>query len=494
MTIKRLIRRSVTTTDAAASAAAAANIKSGSPTESLVLRPIIPGVTQPLSALPLMLFALVGASVFHELGHAMAAVVESVPIISTGMHLVVALPTFYVNLAAEKQSLRILGAGIWHNLALVIVVWLLSSSGGRVGNIVALPFFESVKNGLAVVSVVQTSPLHPFLPPRSVITHLDDVELDSASKPIEVWNWYLSLAPNTTGMATYESMGWCLPRSEFTSTHPECCITESPLVSSTSHELCFAINDNLESSRVQKACLDPMPLFYPSSNIPTRCLEDSGCEPDLACATLSRREMVLRIGVAPTARENSGRTVVWQGRKQTILHQGGSKIVNLNLLLPADASTPHSDRYRHFATNAMDTTQSATNVGGLRTVSSRLSTKVLPEDETLKTSPTRQLSSLSLVLAFFNSLPLPLLDGSHILSTFLSEIANPYSSSREEGLGIVVEAEPGLLSGFMDRCRQIGWIKTLAKRRDKVCHRIKLWTVIVVAILLVTTVVVEWKG
>ncbi|KAM0786852.1 hypothetical protein ACM66B_002278 [Microbotryomycetes sp. NB124-2] len=400
-----------------------------------------------------MLAALVFASVIHEFGHALAATSERAPIVSMGMYIIVALPTFYVHLATDKESLRILGAGIWHNVVLALIAWTLSPTGAHLGSVFAIPFYESVKGGLAVVSIDQNSPLHPFLPPMSVITHLDDVELDSASNPMDAWTWYLSSLPNITSMATYESMGWCLPESHFTSTHPDCCISESPLVSSTSHELCFIINDAKEAHRQNKACLDPLPLFYPSTEVPSRCLDDRGCRQGTRCATLNRSEMILRIGVAPNAREKTGRTVVWQGRKQTILHQ-----VVVTDTLPRTRWIP---------------------ITFLRTVAAFY----------------RHLISFSLVLAFFNSLPLPLLDGSHILSTFLNQLADPSSSlTREEGLGILIDPEPGLLSSFMDVCRMNKVLITLAKRRDKVVQRCKIWTVLVTIVLGVATVLVELRG
>ncbi|KAK4052755.1 hypothetical protein OIV83_002042 [Microbotryomycetes sp. JL201] len=445
-TLHTLARRSLATV------ASPTATTTSSAADTLLLRPVIPGVTQPVSALPTMLAALVLASIVHECGHALAATTEGVPVISMGLYVIVALPTFYVHLATEKQSLRILGAGVWHNLVLALLAWLLSPTGGHMGSVFSLPFYETVKGGLAVVSVDHNSPLHPYLPPLSVITHLDDVELDSAAKPPDVWSWYLSSPPNTTNSATYESMGWCLPDKLFTSTHPDCCISETPLVSSTSHELCFVINDAREVHRQNKACLDPMPLFYPSTSVPNRCLNDSGCGDGDRCATLNRAEMVLRIGVAPNAREKAGRTVVWQGRKQTILHQ-----VVVTDTLPRTRWIP---------------------VTFLRTIADFY----------------RQLISFSLVLAFFNSLPLPLLDGSHLLHTFLTQIANPSANSREEGLGIVVDPEPGPLASFMEKCGNVKVLKSLAKRRDKVVQRIKVWTLFVTTILILTTLLVEWFG
>ncbi|KAL8292422.1 hypothetical protein RQP46_001034 [Phenoliferia psychrophenolica] len=110
---------------------------------------MIPGVTLPLSSLPLLILALFVAQSFHELGHALAAACESIPLLSTGVHLWVALPTFYVSLPSATQSsptseLRIATAGVWHNLILVAFYWLLSEQGAALGRTAASPAFRAV--------------------------------------------------------------------------------------------------------------------------------------------------------------------------------------------------------------------------------------------------------------------------------------------------------------------------------------------------------------
>jgi hypothetical protein len=97
------------------------------------------------------------------------------------------------------------------------------------------------------------------------------------------------------------------------------------------------MDDPLEPTRQSHACLDPLPLFYPSKVIPQRCLDGKKCGQGLGCATLARKEMVLRIGVGPNEREKVGRTVVWQGRRSAVLHHGESlwlaTLVELQLII-----------------------------------------------------------------------------------------------------------------------------------------------------------------
>ena len=82
------------------------------------------------------------------------------------------------------------------------------------------------------------------------------------------------------------------------------------------------MDDLVEQKRRSHACADPSNLFYPSKNIPQRCLNSATCGANEGCAMLARKEMVLRIGVGPNEREKHGRTVVWQGRRSAVLRHG----------------------------------------------------------------------------------------------------------------------------------------------------------------------------
>lgn len=78
---------------------------------------------------------------------------ESIPVLSIGFQLFIALPTFFVALPNSKRSLRVATAGVWHNLILVAAVWLLSTEGGGAGQVLSWPFFRVVDGGVAVLSV-----------------------------------------------------------------------------------------------------------------------------------------------------------------------------------------------------------------------------------------------------------------------------------------------------------------------------------------------------
>lgn len=101
------------------------------------------------------------------------------------------------------------------------------------------------------------------------------------------------------------------------------------------------------------------------------------------------------------------------------------------------------------------------------------------------------LLSLSLALAFFNLLPLPALDGSQILTAYLTSIASTSDRNLEEGLGILVPPPPGLLESALDKAREVRWLARLADAEQVVGARLRLWTWAVGGVLVVATLAVE---
>lgn len=120
----------VTTATATASAAAPAV-----PALALAL----PGVTLPLSALPLFACAVLAAVSVHELGHALAAAAHGVPVGRVGAFWALLFPGAYVQLPdaallrpSPRAKLTVIAAGVWHNVLLALaaaaLAWLLTPS------------------------------------------------------------------------------------------------------------------------------------------------------------------------------------------------------------------------------------------------------------------------------------------------------------------------------------------------------------------------------
>lgn len=137
---------------------------SGESKTKIVIEPVVPGVNLPASELGYYGLTLVLCSIVHELGHALAAVLENVNLLDTGANIFYILPVAYVNLSTEKLSslsrknvLKILCAGVWHNLVLTFIAFLLFQ---------ALPFifssFYHINKGVTVTSIVKHSPLLGF--------------------------------------------------------------------------------------------------------------------------------------------------------------------------------------------------------------------------------------------------------------------------------------------------------------------------------------------
>eukprot|EP00899_Mesostigma_viride_P005759 jgi/Mesvir1/15184/Mv06423-RA.3 len=120
---------------------------------------------------------------FHELGHALAAASEGVPMVHCSLFVAVVLLGAYVTLDPETlrelppyRALRIFCAGVWHNavawlvcLLLLLTLPALLATGFRCGR------------GLLVMGAPPRSPLAPRLPPGAVITAVGDCPVHALS-------------------------------------------------------------------------------------------------------------------------------------------------------------------------------------------------------------------------------------------------------------------------------------------------------------------------
>lgn len=140
-----------------------------------VLIPVMPGVNVPWSQITHYFFTLVICGVFHEVGHALAAVTEQVRINGFGLFIFFLYPGAFVDLHSDhltvispKRQLRIYCAGVWHNIILSLLVFLFS---------LALPYlllpFYTTGNGAVVINIAQDSVLQNKLSPGVVLTQLD---------------------------------------------------------------------------------------------------------------------------------------------------------------------------------------------------------------------------------------------------------------------------------------------------------------------------------
>ncbi|KAF9358905.1 Membrane-bound transcription factor site-2 protease [Mortierella sp. NVP85] len=185
----------------------------GSTESEMVLVPIIPGVTLPLSHLPYYLIALLVSGVFHEAGHAIAAARERAQVSSTGIFLYILYPGAFVDIPSRAlaimsplQQLRVICAGVWHNIVLFIAAWIFLSSGALQLSFTLIGWSQ-MTDGLSVIEIASSSPLHGMLKPGTIITKLNDVHLKG--DPLDVWSKTLL----EEHALTTQDAGFCIPNT-----------------------------------------------------------------------------------------------------------------------------------------------------------------------------------------------------------------------------------------------------------------------------------------
>ncbi|PCH41919.1 hypothetical protein WOLCODRAFT_17384 [Wolfiporia cocos MD-104 SS10] len=271
------------------------------------LQLIIPGVTVPLAHLPILLFTLLSSQVFHEAGHAFAAAIESIPVLSTGASLTLLIPSAFVSLPTAAVSalpararLRIASAGAFHNLAL----WLALIVLARVPLHALLGYADVGAWGAVVIAVEERSPLQAHLPVGSVITHVDDEPLTEPSWP--------TLLLQSPASDMQDNLGWCAQRPWFEEQPAACCATTA------SPELaCFVA---AEPARMER-CADPLPFLGGADA--RRCASAADCGAHHVCVHPRADEALVRLAVRPPpwTHDPAERVVVWRGPRSEILEE-----------------------------------------------------------------------------------------------------------------------------------------------------------------------------
>ncbi|KAI8362982.1 hypothetical protein B0O80DRAFT_3582 [Mortierella sp. GBAus27b] len=190
----------------------------------MVLVPIVPGITLPLSHLPYYLVALLVSGVFHEAGHALAAAREGTKVSSTGIFLYILYPGAFVDIESRDlvilsslQQLRIICAGVWHNISMFVAAWIFLASGAlhlsfRVAG------WREMNDGLSVVDIAPPSPLYGMLKPGIIINRLNDVPL--RGDPLSVW----SKALLEEDVSATQDAGFCIPNTLLFTKPSDCCL------------------------------------------------------------------------------------------------------------------------------------------------------------------------------------------------------------------------------------------------------------------------------
>lgn len=216
---------------------------SSSKSEKL-LTPIMPGVNIPWSELVYYFVTLVVCGVFHEVGHALAAVTEQVRINGFGIFLFFLYPGAFVDLHPDHltvisphRQLRIYCAGVWHNMILTAVIFLL---------LLTLPYvlypFYAVGGGAIVLSVAKESAVVDKLNVGEAITAVGNCKVHSTQEWLDcldnvIYNSLQGYCTSNKFLAnrTMYSINQTVTNAEG---EKSCCWQESD------RNICFAINTN----------------------------------------------------------------------------------------------------------------------------------------------------------------------------------------------------------------------------------------------------------
>ncbi|CEL54538.1 Membrane-bound transcription factor site-2 protease OS=Cricetulus griseus GN=MBTPS2 PE=2 SV=1 [Rhizoctonia solani AG-1 IB] len=384
----------------------------------LAVQPIIPGVTVPLSHIPILFGALLVNQVIHEAGHAFTAMIESVPIHSVGLGLFVCLPSAFVSLgsaAFDKLSpaprMRIATAGAYHNLVLWFMIAMLGWSHiadimnqGWTGWGTPLGPYKSVDDlGVAIRSVEQDSDLSYHLFPGDVIARIEDTVLSQAHlltehrTPLRLWHDLLLHHHHNVTIDDLPDMGWCVDKKWYQGQPTSCCTQSGP-----SSLVCFAPTASNATSTGR--CLNAFKVFDPPETpmaishgrCASKCITADAAaaedEPDQICV---RPKGVTRIGVLRNGEDE--KTILWSGPSEEIWDQ-----VQVTNIAP---------RYWFIPSG-------------------------LPELVTLFISYT---STITLSLYFLNLLPIRHLDGAQVLGALLDFYGPRLNSLPPPSPGLTIE-------------------------------------------------------
>eukprot|EP00041_Stephanoeca_diplocostata_P013447 m.235509 g.235509 ORF g.235509 m.235509 type:complete len:533 (-) comp19340_c1_seq2:155-1753(-) len=238
-----------------------------------VLVPLLPGITIPMSHLLYVFAALLINGVFHEAGHALAALNSNVKMIGCGLFVSFGYPGAFVELDSMQLSMRsptrqlqIYTAGIWHNFALLAVS---VAAVQAVPNLLA-PWYHYKMGIVSVAHVRAGSALEGSLLPGDVVVDVEGCAVDSSDAwETCVQRLQVNLALGTTGFCT------ATPVRVFNTTR--CC--DGAAGDTEESHLCFKIvNDTAAAGHDRAAaaysCEGARHVFTTSTR---RCRTTSDC-------------------------------------------------------------------------------------------------------------------------------------------------------------------------------------------------------------------------
>lgn len=155
------------------------------PEQDLIFQPVIPGVTFPLSEVGVYGFSLFVCTVFHELGHALAADCHDVKLLGYGVMIFFLIPAAFVDMSTSeltsltnKEQLKIYTAGVWHNLVLAFVAFVVMLC---LPTLASPGYYHHSMHGITVLDVNPNSTVSDGLHFGDVITMVNDCKVSKVS-------------------------------------------------------------------------------------------------------------------------------------------------------------------------------------------------------------------------------------------------------------------------------------------------------------------------
>ncbi|XP_033112702.1 membrane-bound transcription factor site-2 protease-like isoform X2 [Anneissia japonica] len=350
-----------------------------------VLTPVMPGVNLPLNQIVYYFAVLFISGVFHEFGHAMAAVREQVRVNGFGIFLLAIYPGAFVDLHTDQlnavspiRQLRIYCAGIWHNFVLVLA---------GIFVMLTLPALLSplyvTGSGVVLTDVIKNSPVFGKhgLQSGDFVNALNGCPVNS----IEDWSRCMG------AIVYYPPPGYCMPVGKLQQMshtvplyvgyggHLECCNNTS------ASDLCFSyeIVSDSENQEKSHSCVEARPVTEQP-----RCQKNSDC--------LAARRTVC---IHPFLDKNTKLIKIMKSRGKSVLYVGDPYLfghsVSVSNYIPKYSYLPIS----------------------------------LPDIIDLFC---RYLISLSGALAILNAVPCFALDGQYILTAFIEFSLKTVLPNRED--------------------------------------------------------------
>lgn len=165
---------------------------------------MLPGINLPLDEIGYYVTALAVCSAVHEMGHALAAVLEDIQILGFGFYILLSIPIAYAELPTDQlnalqawRKLRVLCAGIWHNVVLAAI----SFAAFSMLPLLFMPIYN-IGESVVVTDMKRDSPLlgERGLAIGDTITQINDCRVN------DVHTWYGCLVHSIRNPPAY-----CIP-------------------------------------------------------------------------------------------------------------------------------------------------------------------------------------------------------------------------------------------------------------------------------------------